>query len=147
MKKIVSEFFRRGLIASGFGPVVLAILYLILQQKTGLENLTVTEVCLGIFSLSLLAFIAGGMNVVYKIERLPLMSAILIHGGVLYITYLATYLINNWLEWSKTPILVFSAIFIFSYFVIWSIIYLTIRRNTEKVNEVLKKKQADVTHS
>ncbi len=147
MKKIVSEFFRRGLIASGFGPVVLAILYLILQQKTGLENLTVTEVCLGIFSLSLLAFIAGGMNVVYKIERLPLMSAILIHGGVLYITYLATYLINNWLEWSKTPILVFSAIFIFSYFVIWSIIYLIIRRNTEKVNEVLKKKQADVTHS
>jgi hypothetical protein len=147
MKKIVSEFFRRGLIASGLGPVVLAILYLILQHKTGLENLTVTEVCLGIFSLSLLAFIAGGMNVVYKIERLPLMSAILIHGGVLYITYLATYLINNWLEWSKTPILVFSAIFIFSYFVIWSIIYLTIRRNTEKVNEVLKKKQADVTHS
>jgi len=144
MKKIVSEFFRRGLIASGFGPVVLAILYLILQHKTGLENLTVTEVCLGIFSLSLLAFIAGGMNVVYKIERLPLMSAILIHGGVLYITYLATYLINNWLEWSKTPILVFSAIFIFSYFVIWSIIYLIIRRNTEKVNEVLKKKQESI---
>ena len=92
MKKIVSEFFRRGLIASGLGPVVLAILYLILQHKTGLENLTVTEVCLGIFSLSLLAFIAGGMNVVYKIERLPLMSAILIHGGVLYITYLAALL-------------------------------------------------------
>lgn len=147
MKKIISEFFRRGLIASGFGPIVLAILYLILQHKTGLENLTVTEVCLGIFSLLILAFIAGGMNVVYKIEHLPLMLAILIHGGVLYITYLATYLVNNWLEWSKTPILVFSAIFVFSYFVIWSIIYLTIRRNTEKVNEVLKKKQEDVTHS
>ena len=84
MKKIISEFFRRGLIASGFGPIVLAILYLILKQKTGLENLTVTEVCFGIFSLSLLAFIAGGMNVVYKIERLPLMLAIFIHGGVLY---------------------------------------------------------------
>ena len=32
MKRIVSEFFRRGLIACGFGPIVLAILYLILQQ-------------------------------------------------------------------------------------------------------------------
>ena len=86
------------------------------------------------------------MNVVYKIERLPLMSAILIHGGVLYITYLATYLVNNWLEWGKTPILVFSAIFVLSYLVIWSIIYLIIRRNTEKVNEVLKKKQESIEH-
>ena len=38
MKTIVSEFFRRGLIASGFGPIVLAILYLILKHKTGLDQ-------------------------------------------------------------------------------------------------------------
>ena len=64
MKKIVLEFIRRGLIACGFGPVVLAMLYLILQHLGEIETLTVNQVCLGIFSLSALAFIAGGMNVV-----------------------------------------------------------------------------------
>ena len=141
MKRIVLEFFRRGLIACGFGPIVLAILYLILQHQANLETLTVNQVCLGIFSLSALAFIAGGMNVIYQIERLPLMVAILIHGGVLYISYLGTYLINDWLEWGVTPILVFSGIFVLGYLVIWAIIYSIIKRNTEKLNLILKQKQ------
>lgn len=140
MKRIVSEFFRRGLVAVGFGPIVLAILYLLLQRQGAVEFLTVNEVCLGIFSLSLLAFIAGGMNVIYQIEQLPLMVAILIHGGVLYISYLGTYLLNNWLEWGVTPILVFTTIFVFGYFVIWAIIYYITKRRTEKLNELLKKK-------
>ena len=102
------EFLRRGAAASGLGPIVLAVLYLILQHRGVMQTLTVTEVCLGIFSLSALAFVAGGMNVLYQIERLPLMLAILIHGAVLYISYLATYLINGWLDWGTIPILVFS---------------------------------------
>ena len=144
MKKYVLEFFRRGLIACGLGPIVLAILYLILQHQANLENLTVNQVCIGIFSLSALAFIAGGMNVIYQIERLPLMVAILIHGGALYVSYLATYLINDWLEWGVTPILVFTGIFVFGYLVIWAIIYSIIKRNTEKLNMMLKQKQQNV---
>lgn len=141
MKKFVSEFLRRGLIACGLGPIVLAIVYWILQQTAAVETLTINQVCIGIFSLSALAFIAGGMNVIYLIERLPLMVAILIHGGVLYISYLATYLLNGWLEWGVTPILVFSGIFVVGYFAIWAIIYSIIKRNTEKLNEVLKQRQ------
>ena len=101
MKKNVLEFLRRGFVTCGFGPIVLAILYLILQHQANLETLTVNQVCLGIFSLSALAFIAGGMNVIYQIEKLPLMVALLIHGGVLYISYLGTYLLNGWLEWGR----------------------------------------------
>ena len=141
MKKNILDFFRRGFVACGFGPVVLAVLYLILQHKAEIETLTVNQVCLGIFSLSALAFIAGGMNVIYQIERLPLMVAILIHGGVLYISYLVTYLLNNWLEWGTIPILVFSGIFIFGYLMIWAIIYCIIRKRTERLNEILKQKQ------
>ena len=141
MKKNILEFFRRGFVACGFGPVVLAVLYLILQHKAEIEVLTVNQVCLGIFSLSALAFIAGGMNVIYQIERLPLMVAILIHGGVLYISYLVTYLLNDWLEWGAIPILVFSGIFIFGYLMIWAIIYCIIRKRTERLNEILKQKQ------
>lgn len=141
MKKIVMEFLRRGMIACGFGPIVLAVFYMILQHQTAVETLTVDQVCLGIFSLSALAFLAGGMNVVYQIERLPLMVAILIHGSVLYIGYLGTYLINDWLEVGTTPILVFSGIFILGYLVIWVIIYSIIKRNTEQLNMKLKRKQ------
>ena len=141
MKKNILEFVRRGMIACGLGPIVLAVFYLVLHRQGALETLTVHQVCLGIFSLSALAFIAGGMNVLYQMEQLPLMVAILIHGGVLYISYLITYLLNGWLEWGVTPILVFSGIFVLSYLVIWAVIYSTIKRNTEKLNEMLKQKQ------
>ena len=144
MKKFVSEFLRRGFIAASIGPIVLAIVYLILQQSVGVNALTVNEVSIGIFSLSMLAFIAGGMNAIYKIERLPLMAAILIHGSVLYIGYLMTYLVNGWLDLGKLPIIVFTAIFIVGYIIIWAIIYSVTRRNTSKLNEMLKKKQQNL---
>lgn len=141
MKKFVLEFLRRGSIAAGVGPIVLVIVYLILQQSADVSTLTVHEVCIGILSLTALAFIAGGMNSIYQVERLPLMTAILIHGGVLYIGYLGTYLLNDWLDFGVIPIIVFTAVFVVGYIVIWAIIYSIIRRNTAKLNEMLKKKQ------
>ena len=141
MKKFILDFLHRGLVACGIGPMVLAILYLILQESSSLQTLTVNEVCTGIFSLTLLAFLAGGMNALYQLERLPLMAAILIHGIVLYSGYLATFLLNDWLEWGAMPIGVFSAVFVVGYIVIWVIIYTIIKRNTTKLNECLKKKQ------
>ena len=141
MKKFILDFLRRGLIACGLGPIVLAFLYLIVQQSAAVETLTVNQVCIGIFSLTALAFIAGGMNAVYRIERLPLMVAILIHGGVLYISYLVTYLLNDWLEWGVAPILVFTAIFVLGYLIIWAVIYSIIKKRTARLNDILKKKQ------
>ena len=141
MKKTVLEFLRRGIAACGLGPIVLAVLYLILQYRGVLQALTVQEVCVGIFSLSALAFVAGGMNTIYQMERLPLMIAILIHGSVLYLSYLGTYLINGWLEWGAAPILVFSGIFVLGYLLIWAVIYFIIRKRTKRLNEMLKKKQ------
>lgn len=143
MKKNVLEFIRRGLTACGFGPIVLAIVYLILQQQGMVQSLTVNQVCVGIFSLSALAFIAGGMNVIYQVERLPLMVAILIHGGVLYISYLGTYLINDWLEVGVIPLLTFTGIFILGYLMIWVIIYAITKKRTERLNFMLKQKQQD----
>ena len=139
MKNIAKEFCRRGISACGLGPIVLAALYLILQHTGGVEALTVNEVCVGIFSLSALAFVAGGMNVIYQIERLPLMAAISIHGGVLYVSYLLTYLVNDWLDWGTAPILVFTGIFAVGYLLIWAVIYSIIKRNTDKINEAIRK--------
>ena len=141
MKKYIMDFLRRGSVAMGLGPIILAFLYLILHRQGLLDSLSVNEVCLGIFSLSALAFMAGGMNFLYQIERLPLMLAILIHGIVLYVGYLATYLLNGWLDRDTVHILVFSGIFLLGYLAIWAIIYSIIRRNTSKVNAQLKKIQ------
>ena len=141
MKKNIAEFLRRGFFAWGFGPIILAIVYLIQQHHANLQTLTVHQVCVGILSLSALAFIAGGMNFIYQIEQLPLMVAILIHGGVLYISYLLTYLINGWLAQGIVPLLVFSIIFLLGYLAIWAIIYSITRRNTKKLNRILTQKK------
>ena len=141
MKKKISGFIHRGLIACGLGPIVFAVVYLILQHKGIAQTMTVNQMCLGIFSLSGLAFVAGGMNVIYQVERLPLMAAIFIHGTVLYLSYLATYLINGWLELGAAPILVFTGIFLMGYVVIWAVIYTVIKRKTAQLNAALKKQQ------
>ena len=143
MKKIMSEFFLRGMIACGFGPIVLAILYLILQNQGVVQEISVNQMCMGIFSMAFLAFIAGGMNVIYQIERLPLMISIFIHGSVLYVTYLGTYLMNDWLELGVTPILVFSMIFIFGYLIVWLMIYYINAKSTKRLNQILKEKQSN----
>lgn len=141
MKRFILDFVRRGLIACGIGPIVLAIVYLVLQQSANLQTLTVNQVCIGIFSLTALAFIAGGMNAIYQIERLPLMAAVTVHGVVLYVGYLVTYLLNDWLDLGVIPVIVFSVIFVVGYVVIWAIIYSVIKRNTDRINEILKKQQ------
>ena len=141
MKKFLSQFFLRGLVACGFGPMVLVVFYLILQRTGEVQTLTVTEVCLGIVSLSALAFIAGGKNAIYQIERLPLMAAIGLHGGVLYVSYLAVYLLNGWLQSGTKPLLVFTVIFIVGYLAVWAVIYGVTRRKTEKLNAMLRQMQ------
>lgn len=141
MKHIVKDFLMRGMVAAGFGPLSLVVFYLITAHYAGLEALSVIEVCTGILSLTALAFIAGGMNVIYRIERLPLMAAITIHGAMLYASYLATYLVNGWLEQGRGPILVFTVIFIAGYLAIWAVIYCITKRRTEWINEILKQNQ------
>ena len=141
MKKYILEFVHRGLIAGGLGPIVFAIVYLILQKQAVVETLTVDQMCRGIFSLFALAFVAGGMNMIYRIERIPLMVSILIHGSILYSCYLATYLLNDWLDRGTAPILVFTGIFVGGYLIIWIIIYTVTKIRTNRLNQILRKKQ------
>lgn len=140
MKKFVLEFLRRGFSAMGFGPIVLVVLYLILQKNGVINTLTVNEVCVGIVSITCLSFIAGGVNVIHKIETLPLSASILIHGIVLYVGYMLTYLVNDWLLWGKKPILIFTISFVVGYIFIWAIIYLITKSRTKKLNLMLSKK-------
>ena len=138
MKKHIVEFLKRGLMFSVGGPLVLAIVYGILGATGTVSALTPWEVCRGILTVSLLAFIVAGCTVLYQIERLPLFAAVLVHGTALYLTYILIYLINGWLQNQLTPILIFTGIFIAGYAVIWVIIYAVTKKNTDKLNHQLK---------
>jgi len=138
MKKFWKEFFLRGLICAAGGPVVLAIIYGILGATGAVEAFSPREVCTGILTITLLAFVAAGMTAVYQAEQLPLPIMILLHGGALYIAYIITYLINGWLKSSLIPILVFTGIFITGYALVWIIIYLIEKAKAEKLNKLLK---------
>jgi hypothetical protein len=69
----------------------------------------------------------------------------LIHGIVLYLTYLAIYLLNDWLAWGKTPILVFTVIFVLGYLAVWAIILTITRRRTARLNQLLQQKRQKET--
>ena len=139
MKQFWKEFFLRGLICAAGGPVVLAIIYGILGATGAIESFSPDEVCKGILTITLLAFIAAGMTAIYKTDRLPLPIMILIHGGGLYIAYILTYLINGWLAKQLIPVLVFTGIFIVGYALIWLIIYLIEKKKAHKLNQLLNK--------
>ena len=139
MKKFFSDFFLRGVVAGSFGPPVLAVIYWILGATGVVESLSPREVALGILTIEILALVVGGMSAIYQQEQLPLAMAILIHGGVLYGAYILIYLINGWLQRQLIPILVFSAIFLAGYALIWVFIYLFNRRKIRKINNSLHK--------
>lgn len=138
MKQYVFGFLRRGLAASVCGPVVLAIVYGILGATGVITTLTPGEVCMGILTVSLLAFIAAGINVVYEIEQLPLFTAILLHGVALYLDYILIYLLNGWLKSELTSVLVFTGVFILGYALIWLIIYTVTKKSTDRLNRKMQ---------
>lgn len=138
MKTFWKEFLLRGLMAASGGPVVLAIIYGILGATGEVNAFTPKEVCLGILTVTLLAFIVAGMTAIYQIEQLPLPTMILLHGAALYIAYILIYLLNGWLKQQFLPIAIFTAVFVISYAVIWLIIYCVEKRKTGKLNKLLK---------
>lgn len=141
MKKFWKQFFMRGIVAGGGGPVVLAIVYLCLGLSGVVQTLDVFQVVLGILSSFLIAFVAAGITAVYQIEKLPLVWATLIQCAVLYIDYLGIYLLNGWLADGIVPFLVFTAIFVVGFAIIWLVVYLSIKYNANKLNQKLNTKQ------
>ena len=138
MKAFWKKFIFRGLICAAGGPIVLAVIYGILGATGTVQALSPKEVCLGILTITLLAFIAAGMTAIYQMEQLPLPTMILLHGGGLYIAYILAYLLNGWLANQLKSILIFSGIFIAGYALIWLIIYCVERAKAEKLNKLLK---------
>ena len=144
MKKFICDFVHRGLIACGFGPIVLAIIYLFAQKYDGVQTIPVHEAVLSILTSALLAFIAGGINAIYKIERLPLALAIFIHAITLYLDYIVIYLVNDWMKAEFVPLAVFTVYFFAGFAIIWAMIYLHTKRSADRLNQKLAEHQKKI---
>ena len=134
MNKYVKEFFLRGLMFGGFGPIILAIIYFIVSKIHPETVLNGTEILLGVISVYLLAFIHAGASVFNQIEEWGLNKSIACHFGTLYVAYSLCYLINTWIPFDIKIFGIFTAVFIAIYFVVWIIVYLSVRNCSKKLN-------------
>lgn len=137
MKRFILEFVRRGLMVAPGGPLVLAVIYFALDTAGVVQSIAPAEAALGIVSVTLLAFLAGGIGTIYSIDRLAPAPAALIHGMALYLGYLIVYLLNDWIPRNPVAIGVFTVIFLLGYALIWLIIWQVTRRSAERINRRL----------
>lgn len=134
----VRDFFFRGLMFGGFGPIIAGIVFLVLHFT--LKDLTLTglQVFTAIVSTYLLAFVHAGASVFNQIESWPLAKSTLCHFGLLYIAYVLCYVINSWIPFEPLVLGIFTAIFAVGYAVIWLAVYVSIRVTVKRLNRSLR---------
>ena len=134
MNKHLKIFLHRGLVFGGFGPVILGIVYAVLQNTLDDFSLSGIQVLLAIVSTYLLAFLQAGASVFNQIERWPLTKSILYHFLTIYAAYTLCYLINSWIPFKPEILLIFTAIFLCVYLVIWITVFFTAKATSKKFN-------------
>ena len=138
LRKYCKSFFLHGIVAMGFGPIVLSVVYGILSLCGVIDTMKASEVVLSYLTITFLAFLCGGITVVYQIEELAISKAITAHGIILYIAYAVVYLVNDWLRDGMTSFIVFTIIFVLGYVLTWIVIYCITKSKANKLNSALK---------
>lgn len=137
MNKYVKSFLQRGIAFGGFGPIIAGIVYAILEYTVPNFSLSGTQVCLAIITTYLLAFAQAGASVFNQIEEWSVPKSALCHFSVIYAAYMLCYLVNSWIPFEWAVVLIFTAIFIVAYLVIWLTVYLILRSTGKKLNKRL----------
>ncbi len=137
MNKYVKEFFHRGLIFGGFGPIVLGIVLFAINLSGEAVILTAKDYLTSTASIYLLAFIHAGASVFNQIEHWSLPKSLFFHFSSLYIIYSLCYIINSWIPFEPKVLLIFTAIFVAVYFAVWITVYLIIKSTSERLNKKL----------
>ena len=139
MNRYVKQFLHRGLIFGGFGPLVMAVIYLILSYTIEDLRLTGVEAFTAILSTYLLAFVHAGASVFNQIEHWPIAKSLFFHFFSLYLAYMLCYLVNTWILCEWIALLVFTAIFAAGYFAVWITVVISINATRKKLNQRLHK--------
>lgn len=137
MNRYIKEFFHRGLIFGGFGPIIMGIIYAILQKIIPDFSLSGSEVCLAIISIYILAFIQAGASVFNQIEHWPITKSLFFHFGSLYLAYVICYLLNSWIPFKAEVVIIFTAVFIGIYFAVWLTVYFSVKTAEKRLNRKL----------
>lgn len=134
----VLKFLYRGMLFGGFGPIIAGIVYLVLSLSLDQFSLTGPQVFLAILSTYLLAFLQAGASVFNQIEHWPLAKSLLCHFLTIYMAYMLCYLLNTWIPFEWIAVLIFTLIFVVSYFTIYLIVVLSIRAASKRFNASLR---------
>lgn len=138
MKQYVIKFLHRGMLFGGFGPIIAGIVYLILSLTLDDFSLGGTDVFMAIISTYLLAFLQAGASVFNQIEEWSVAKSLLCHFATIYVAYVGCYLLNFWIPFEPMVIVIFTAIFTVTYFIIWLSIFAAIKVTSKKMNAKLR---------
>lgn len=137
MNKHLKEFFHRGMMFGGYGPIILGIIYLVLQKSIENFSLNGWQVFVAIISTYFLAFIQAGASVLNQIDtRFPLLMTGA-HLSVLYFSTLGAYLINSWIPFRPEALGIFTAVFVIGYAAVWLTVCIAIKTVSKKLNRKL----------
>ncbi len=138
MKAQIKNFILRGLLFSSGGPLIYGIVILIIDL-CGVDTMTCgVDIFKGIISTFLLAFCSAGISVIWQNEKLGIVTQSFIHGITIYLCYLITYLLNDWIPKEPLTIIIYSIIFFLTYLIIWIIVYFSQKQMIKKLNQQLK---------
>ncbi len=122
----------------GFGPIIVGIVFLILEFTLEEFSLSGSEVLLAVVSTYILAFIQAGASVFNQIEHWPLAKSLLFHFLSIYLAYSLCYIVNSWIPFEVMVLVIFTLIFAASYFVIWLSVFLAVKAAEKRLNRNLK---------
>ena len=134
MNKTLKTFLHRELIFGGFGPIILGIIYAILEKTVEDFSLSGVQVLIAVVSIYILAFLQAGASVFNQIEEWSIPKAMLCHFLVIYIAYVGCYLINSWIPFNINVLLIFTAIFVAIYLAVWLTVYISLKLISRKLN-------------
>lgn len=136
--KYAKQFIFRGLIFGGFGPIILGIVYLVLSFCIEDFSISGINVFTATVSTYILAFIQAGCSVFNQIEHWSLPKSTFFHFSFIYVAYVLCYLINFWIPFEPLVLLIFTAAFVVTYFIIWITVALITKSTVKKLNSKLK---------
>ena len=138
MNKYLKSFLRRGLVFGGFGPIILGLVFLIIEKCGTPLDLSGGDILLAILSTYLIAFVQAGASVFNQIEAWPIAKSLGCHLGSLYLVYVLAYLANSWIPLEPVVILIFTAIFLAVYFAVWLTVFLSVKAASRKMSQKIK---------
>lgn len=137
MNYYVKEFLKRGLMFSGFGPIIAGIVYLCIEGSGVDLKLNAPTVFLAIITTYIIAFIQAGSSVFNQIESWSKAKSLFFQMTSIYVVYIGGYLINNWIPFKIEVIIIFTCVYIATYLAIWLTVYFITKNTSKKLNSKL----------